>query len=83
MLFDEPTSALDPEMIKEVTNVMSDIASGGMTMIVVTHEMNFVRDIASRVLFMDNGKIIADETPEELFGNCKNVRVRKFLNKLL
>lgn len=83
MLFDEPTSALDPEMIKEVTKVMSDIANGGMTMIVVTHEMNFVKEVASRVLFMDNGKIIADETPEELFGNCKNVRVRKFLNKLL
>lgn len=83
MLFDEPTSALDPEMIKEVTKVMSDIANGGMTMIVVTHEMNFVKDVASRVLFMDNGKIIADETPEELFDNCKNVRVRKFLNKLM
>ena len=70
-------------MIKEVTKVMSDIANGGMTMIVVTHEMNFVKEVASRVLFMDNGKIIADETPEVLFGNCKNVRVRKFLNKLL
>ncbi len=83
MLFDEPTSALDPEMIKEVTKVMADIANGGMTMIVVTHEMSFVKEIASRVLFMDNGKIIADETPEELFGNCQNVRVRKFLDKLL
>ncbi len=83
MLFDEPTSALDPEMIKEVTKVMADIANGGMTMIVVTHEMSFVKEIASRVLFMDNGKIIADETPEELFGNCQNVRVRKFVDKLL
>lgn len=83
MLFDEPTSALDPEMIKGVTKVMSDIAMGGMTMVVVTHEMNFVKEVANRVLFMDNGKIIADEPPEELFGNCKNVRVRKFLDNLL
>lgn len=83
MLFDEPTSALDPEMIKEVISVMTDIAKHGMTMVVVTHEMSFVKNAATRVLFMDNGKIIADETPEELFNNCQNVRVSKFLNKLV
>ncbi len=83
MLFDEPTSALDPEMIKEVVKVMEGIAKGGMTMIVVTHEMSFVKQVANRVLFMDNGKIIADETPDVLFENCGNVRVQKFLDKLL
>ena len=83
MLFDEPTSALDPEMIKEVIAVMTDIAKHGMTMVVVTHEMSFVKSAATRVLFMDNGKIIADESPEELFNNCQNVRVSKFLNKLV
>ncbi len=83
MLFDEPTSALDPEMIKEVISVMSDIAKDGMTMVVVTHEMSFVKEAASRVLFMDQGKIVADETPEELFNNCQNVRVSKFLSKLV
>lgn len=83
ILFDEPTSALDPEMIKEVINVMNDIAKQGMTMIVVTHEMSFVRDAATRVVFMDNGKILADETPEELFNNCQNVRVSKFLQKII
>ena len=83
MLFDEPTSALDPEMIKEVISVMTDIAKHGMTMVVVTHEMSFVKNAATRVLFMDNGKIIVDETPEELFNNCQNVRVSKFLNKLV
>lgn len=83
MLFDEPTSALDPEMIKEVVKVMESIAKGGMTMVVVTHEMSFVKQVANRVLFMDNGKIIADETPDILFGNCGNVRVQKFLDKLL
>lgn len=83
MLFDEPTSALDPEMIKEVISVMADIAKRGMTMVVVTHEMSFVKNAASRVLFMDNGKIIADESPRELFNNCQNVRVSKFLSKLV
>ncbi len=83
MLFDEPTSALDPEMIKEVISVMVDIAKHGMTMIVVTHEMSFVKEAATRVLFMDEGKIIADETPEQLFENCQNVRVSKFLSKLV
>ena len=62
---------------------MTDIAKHGMTMVVVTHEMSFVKNAATRVLFMDNGKIIADETPEELFNNCQNVRVSKFLNKLV
>lgn len=83
MLFDEPTSALDPEMVNEVVAVMSDIARHGMTMVVVTHDMSFVKNIASRVLFMDNGEIILDETPEKLFKNCENVRVSKFLNKLI
>lgn len=83
MLFDEPTSALDPEMVNEVVAVMSDIAKHGMTMVVVTHDMTFVKNIASRVLFMDKGEIILDETPEKLFKNCENVRVSKFLNKLI
>ena len=82
MLFDEPTSALDPEMIKEVVAVIKDIANKGMTMILVTHEMNFVKNVATRVLFMDDGKIIADQTPSELFENCKNERINRFLNKL-
>ena len=83
ILFDEPTSALDPEMIKEVRSVMVDIANQGMTMIVVTHEMSFVKEAATRVLFMDHGKIIADETPDQLFNNCQNVRVSKFLKKIV
>ena len=83
MLFDEPTSALDPEMIKEVINVMNDIAKQGMTMIVVTHEMSFVREAATRVVFMDNGRILEDETPEELFNNCQNVRISRFLQKII
>lgn len=83
MLFDEPTSALDPEMVNEVVAVMSDIARHGMTMVVVTHDMSFVKNIASRVLFMDNGEIILDETPEKLFKNCENVRVSKFLKNLI
>ena len=83
MLFDEPTSALDPEMVNEVVAVMSDIARHGMTMVVVTHDMTFVKNIASRVLFMDKGEIILDEIPGKLFKNCENVRVSKFLNKLI
>lgn len=83
MLFDEPTSALDPEMVNEVVAVMSDIARHGMTMVVVTHDMTFVKNIASRVLFMDKGEIILDETPEKLFKNCENVRVSKFLKNLI
>lgn len=82
MLFDEPTSALDPEVVKDVIGLMVEIAKSGMTMIMVTHEMNFVRHSATRVLFMDEGKIIADTTPKDFFGNCDNVRISKFLNKL-
>lgn len=83
MLFDEPTSALDPEMIKEVITLMADIARSGMTMIMVTHEMSFVRRAATRILFMDQGRIVADKPPEEMFGNCENVRISKFLQKLI
>ncbi len=83
MLFDEPTSALDPEMVKEVIVLMDNIAHSGMTMIMVTHEMNFVKNTADRVIFMDNGKIVADKPPEKLFAECDNVRVSKFLNKLI
>ncbi|MDO4199260.1 MAG: amino acid ABC transporter ATP-binding protein [Clostridia bacterium] len=82
MLFDEPTSALDPEVVKDVIELMVDIAKSGMTMIMVTHEMNFVKRAATRVLFMDEGKIISDTTPEDFFGNCENVRISKFLNRL-
>ena len=82
VLFDEPTSALDPEMVQEVLDIMQKLAKEGLTMIVVTHEMNFVKDVATRVLFMDDGKIIADETPLELFENCQNERINRFLNKL-
>lgn len=81
MLFDEPTSALDPEMVKEVTSVMVDIASQGMTMMFVTHEMTFVKQIATRILFMDEGKIILDETPERFFKGSQNSRVDKFLSR--
>ena len=80
LLFDEPTSALDPEMVGEVVSVMADIAKEGMTMIFVTHEMNFVKNLASRVLFMDGGNIAFDGKPEEMFENCKNELVNKFLN---
>ena len=83
MLFDEPTSALDPEVVKDVIALMVEIAKSGMTMIMVTHEMNFVKHSATRVLFMDEGKIVADTTPDDLFNNCDNVRVSKFLNKLV
>ena len=81
MLFDEPTSALDPEMIKEVTSVMMDIANQGMTMIFVTHEMSFVKKMATRILFMDRGHIIFDGKPNEVFENCSNERVKKFLSR--
>lgn len=83
MLFDEPTSALDPEMIKEVIALMADIARSGMTMIMVTHEMSFVRRAATRILFMDQGRIVADKPPKEMFENCENVRISKFLQKLI
>jgi len=83
MLFDEPTSALDPEMIKEVLDVMIELAQEGMTMIVVTHEMGFARSVAHRVLFMDSGQILEGNTPEEFFQNPKLDRTRLFLNQIL
>lgn len=83
MLFDEPTSALDPEMIKEVLDVMLDLAREGMTMIVVTHEMGFARNAADRVIFMDEGKIVETASPEELFANPKHERTKQFLSKVL
>ena len=83
MLFDEPTSALDPEMVGEVLAVMKDLAREGMTMIVVTHEMGFAREVGDRILFMDQGQIMEQGTPEELFGNPKNDRTKNFLSKVL
>lgn len=83
MLFDEPTSALDPEMVGEVLNVIRTLADGGMTMLVVTHEMGFAREVADRVIFMDGGVIVEEGTPEEIFGNPKNERTISFLNKVL
>ena len=83
MLFDEPTSALDPEMVGEVLNVMKDLAKEGMTMIVVTHEMGFAREVGDRILFMDGGKIVEQGTPEEIFDNPKNPRTKDFLSKVL
>jgi polar amino acid transport system ATP-binding protein len=83
MMFDEPTSALDPEMIKEVLDVMLDLAASGMTMLVVTHEMGFARAAARRILFMDEGRIIEETTPELLFTAPKHERTRAFLSKIL
>ncbi len=83
MLFDEPTSALDPEMVGEVLEVMKDLAHEGMTMVVVTHEMGFAREVGSRVLFMDGGVIVEENTPEELFGNPQSDRLKSFLAKVL
>lgn len=83
MLFDEPTSALDPEMIKEVLEVMKDLAHTGMTMIVVTHEMGFAREVAKRIIFMDEGMIVEEATPEEFFSNPKMDRTKAFLSKIL
>ena len=83
MLFDEPTSALDPEMIKEVLEVMVDLAQSGMTMLCVTHEMGFARQVANRVIFMDQGQIIEQNTPVEFFNNPKSERTRDFLSKIL
>ena len=83
MLFDEPTSALDPEMVGEVLNVMKQLAKEGMTMIVVTHEMGFARDVADRVIFMADGSIIEEGTPEEIFSNPKNDRTKDFLKRSL
>ncbi len=83
MLFDEPTSALDPEMVGEVLDVMKELAESGMTMVVVTHEMGFAREIATRVLFMDDGRILENAPPAEFFGSPKNARLQEFLSKVL
>lgn len=83
LLFDEPTSALDPEMIQEVLDVMKDLAHEGMTMVVVTHEMGFAREVAHRVLFMDEGEILEEGTPKQIFSSPQNERTRQFLSKIL
>lgn len=83
MLFDEPTSALDPEMVKEVLNVMKKLAEEGMTMVVVTHEMGFAREVGDRVLFVDDGRILVEGTPEEIFDNPKEERLKSFLSEVL
>lgn len=83
MLFDEPTSALDPEMVGEVLDVMKKLAAEGMTMVVVTHEMGFAREVGSRVLFMDEGRIVEEGTPDEVFNNPSNARTKDFLGKVL
>ena len=83
MLFDEPTSALDPEMVGEVLNVMRDLADEKMTMVVVTHEMGFAREVATRVMFMDGGYFVEEAAPEEFFSNPKNARLKSFLSKVL
>ena len=83
MLFDEPTSALDPEMVGEVLDVMKHLANDGMTMVIVTHEMGFAREVGDRVLFMDGGLILEEGTPEQIFNNPQNPRTRDFLNKVL
>ena len=83
MLFDEPTSALDPEMVGEVLEVMKELAASGMTMVVVTHEMGFAREVGNRVLFMADGKLLEEGTPEQIFGNPQNPRLQDFLSKVL
>ena len=83
LFFDEPTSALDPEMVGEVLELMRELADDGMTMIVVTHEMGFAKEVASRVMFMDGGKIVEENAPQEFFSNPKNPRLREFLSKVL
>lgn len=83
MLFDEPTSALDPEMVGEVLDLMKELAEAGMTMVVVTHEMGFAREVGTRVLFMDGGDIVEQNTPQELFGNPQSERLKSFLSKVL
>ena len=83
MLFDEPTSALDPEMVGEVLEVMKGLASDGMTMVVVTHEIGFAREVGSRILFMDDGNILEQNTPEKFFSNPKEQRTKDFLSKVL
>ena len=83
LLFDEPTSALDPEMVKEVLAVMTRLAKEGMTMVVVTHEMGFAREVATRVLFLSDGGVVEDAPPAEFFGNPKSDRLKEFLSKVL
>ena len=83
MLFDEPTSALDPEMVGEVLNVMKDLAKEGMTMVVVTHEMGFAKEVGDRIVFMDGGKVLETGKPEEFFSNPKHARTKEFLSKVL
>ena len=83
MLFDEPTSALDPEMINEVLDVMKDLAREGMTMVVVTHEMGFAREVADRIVFMDEGQLVEESAPAAFFGNPKEERTRRFIGKIL
>ena len=83
LLFDEPTSALDPEMVGEVLKVMKNLANSGLTMIVVTHEMDFAHDVSSRVVFMDQGIIVEDDKPENIFGNPKHERTKEFLSRML
>ncbi|ANE36226.1 amino acid ABC transporter, ATP-binding protein [Campylobacter iguaniorum] len=83
ILFDEPTSALDPEMIGEVLSIMKDVAKEGLTMLVVTHEMGFARNVANRIFFMDKGVIAVDDSPKNLFENCTHPRLNEFLNKVL
>lgn len=83
MLFDEPTSALDPEMVGEVLSVMKELADDGMTMVVVTHEMGFAREVGNRILFMDEGRIVEQGTPDELFNNPQTARAKDFLSKIL
>ena len=83
ILFDEPTSALDPEMIGEVLDIMKDVAAKGITMLVVTHEMGFARNVANRIFFMDKGKIVVDDTPKNVFTNPQHERLREFLGKIL
>ena len=83
MLFDEPTSALDPEMVGEVLDVMKELADSGMTMVVVTHEMGFAREVGTKVVFMDEGIIMEENTPNEFFSNPKSPRLQEFLSKVL
>lgn len=83
MLFDEPTSALDPEMVKEVLAVMKDLAESGMTMVIVTHEMNFAKEVADRILFLDGGVLVEDTPPVEFFSSPKSERAKEFLEKVL
>ena len=83
MLFDEPTSALDPEMVGEVLDLMVQLANEGMTMVVVTHEMRFAKKVATRVLFMDEGKIVEQNTPDEFFDKPQHPRLKEFLSKIL